>query len=121
MDPFSRLSERNKDVISPGFVGGFLHAPQFDYSHDGAMRSLEQSLLRTGLIMSCIDVLLIHDCDARTHGAADAPRRFKEAMEGAYRALAKLRSETVAAIGFGINEAATCVRFARAGDFAISR
>ena len=40
-------------------------------------------------------------------------RRFKEAMEGAYRALDKLRSEkTVAAIGFGINEADTCVKFA---------
>jgi D-threo-aldose 1-dehydrogenase len=39
-------------------------------------------------------------------------------MEGAYRALDKLRSEnTVAAIGFGINEADTCVRFAQAGDF----
>ena len=39
-------------------------------------------------------------------------------MDGAYRALDKLRSEkTVAAIGFGINEADTCVKFARAGDF----
>jgi D-threo-aldose 1-dehydrogenase len=73
-------------------------------------------LLRTGLAR--FDVLLIHDCDVWTHGAADAPRRFKEAMEGAYRALDKLRSErTVGAIGFGINEADTCVRFARAGDF----
>jgi D-threo-aldose 1-dehydrogenase len=78
------------------------------------MRSVEQSLLRTGL--SAIDILLIHDCDVWTHGA-EAARRFKEAMDGAYRALDKLRSEkTVAAIGFGINEADTCVEFARAGD-----
>ena len=60
------------------------------------MRSVEQSLLRMGL--SEIDILLIHDCDVWTHGA-DAGRRFKEAMDGAYRALDKLRSEkTVAAM-----------------------
>jgi len=116
MDPFSKPPERNKDVYSPGFAGGYPHAPRFDYSYDGTMRSVEQSLLRTGL--SRLDVLLIHDCDVWTHGAADAPRRFKEAMEGAYRALDKLRSEkTVAAIGVGINEADVCVKFARAGDF----
>jgi len=116
MDPFGKPRERNHDAYSPGFLGGFPHAPRFDYSYDGTMRSLEQSLLRTGL--SSIDVLLIHDCDVWTHGKADAPRRFKEAMDGAYRALDKLRSEkVVGAIGFGINEADTCVKFARAGDF----
>ncbi|MEO7337648.1 MAG: aldo/keto reductase [Caldimonas sp.] len=115
MDPFAKPAPRNPDVISPGFVGGYGHAPRFDYSYDGTMRSVEHSLLRMGL--SRIDILLIHDCDVWTHGA-DAERRFKEAMEGAYRALDKLRAEkTVAAIGFGINEADTCVRFAHAGDF----
>jgi D-threo-aldose 1-dehydrogenase len=118
MDAFTRPPPRNKDVYSPGFVGGYAHAPRFDYSYDGTMRSVEQSLLRTGL--SRIDILLIHDCDVWTHGA-EAGRRFKEAMEGAYRALDKLRGEkTVAAIGFGINEADTCVRFARAGDFDVA-
>jgi D-threo-aldose 1-dehydrogenase len=116
MDPFGKPAARKKDVYSPGFAGGFPHAPRFDYSYDGTMRSVEQSLLRTGL--GHIDVLLIHDCDAWTHGKADAPRRFKEAMDGAYRALDKLRAEkTVSAIGFGVNEADTCVKFARAGDF----
>ena len=118
MDPFRKPPERNKDVFSPGFAGGFAHAPQFDYSYDGTMRSVEQSLLRTGL--SRFDILLIHDCDVWTHGA-DAERCFKQAMEGAYRALDKLRSEkTVGAIGFGINEADTCVKFARAGDFDVA-
>jgi D-threo-aldose 1-dehydrogenase len=118
MDPFAKPASRNKDVYSPGFAGGYQHAPRFDYSHDGAMRSVEQSLLRTGL--SRLDVVLIHDCDVWTHGA-EAPRRFKEAMDGAYKALDKLRSEkTIAAIGFGINEADTCVKFARAGDFDVA-
>ena len=115
MNPFAKPVPRNPDVYSPGFVGGYAHGPSFDYSYDGTMRSVEQSLLRMGL--SEIDVLLIHDCDVWTHGA-EAGARFKEAMDGAYRALDKLRSEkTVAAIGFGINEADTCVKFARAGDF----
>jgi len=115
MDPFKSPPPRNPAVFSPGFVGGFPHAPRFDYTYDGTMRSVEQSLLRTGL--SRFDVLLIHDCDVWTHGK-DAEAKFKEAMDGAYKALDKLRSEkVVAAIGFGINEADTCVRFARAGDF----
>jgi D-threo-aldose 1-dehydrogenase len=119
MDPFSRPTPRNTDVYSPGFAGGYSHAPRFDYSYDGTMRSVEQSLLRTGL--SRLDIVLIHDCDVWTHGAAEAPGRFKEAMDGAYRALDKLRNEkTVAAIGFGINEADTCVKFARAGDFDVA-
>lgn len=119
MDPFGRVAGRKPDAYSPGFAGGFPHAPRFDYSYDGTMRSVEQSLLRTGL--DRIDVLLIHDCDVWTHGKDEAPRRFKEAMDGAYRALDRLRAEkTVAAIGFGINEADTCVRFARAGDFDVA-
>ena len=119
MDPFVKPPERNKDVYSPGFVGGYPHAPRFDYSYDGAMRSVEHSLLRMG--RDRIDVLLIHDCDVWTHGRDDAPRRFKEAMDGAYKALDKLRSDkTVGAIGFGINEADTCVKFARAGDFDVA-
>lgn len=118
MDPFRKPAERNKDAYSPGFAGGFPHAANFDYSYDGTMRAVEQSLLRMG--MSRIDILLIHDCDVWTHGA-EAGRRFGEAMDGAYRALDKLRSEkTVAAIGFGINEADTCVKFARAGDFDVA-
>jgi D-threo-aldose 1-dehydrogenase len=118
MDPFAKPAPKNPDVVSPGFVGGYGHAARFDYSYDGTMRSVEHSLLRTGL--GSIDILLIHDCDVWTHGA-DAGMRFKEAMDGAYRALDKLRSEkTVAAIGFGINEADTCVKFARAGDFDVA-
>jgi hypothetical protein len=32
----------------PGFAGGVPHASVLDYSYDGTMRSLEQSLLRLG-------------------------------------------------------------------------
>jgi D-threo-aldose 1-dehydrogenase len=100
----------------PGSVGGFKHKAVFDYSYDGAMKSLEQSLLRLG--MNAPDILLIHDVDVWTHGADMIEQRFKEAMGGAYRALAKLRDEKVIkGIGIGVNEADMCERFARAGDF----
>ena len=119
MDPFNAPPPKNPAVFSPGFAGGHPHAPRFDYSYDGTMRSIEQSLLRTGL--SRFDVVLIHDCDVWTHGATDAAIRFREAMAGAYVALEKLRSEKVVkAIGFGVNEADICVKFARAGDFDVA-
>jgi D-threo-aldose 1-dehydrogenase len=119
MDPFGKKPEIRKDVISPGFAGGFPHAPWFDYSYDGAMRSIEHSLLRTGL--DRLDIVLIHDCDVWTHGAEDSKKHFKTAMDGAYLALDKLRHEKVVkAIGFGINEPDTCVKFAKAGDFDVA-
>ncbi|WP_420102913.1 aldo/keto reductase [Bosea sp. (in: a-proteobacteria)] len=98
-----------------GYAGGLPHPAVIDYSYDGAMRSLEQSLLRLGT--DHVDILLIHDVDVWTHGSM-MEQRFAEAMEGAYRALDRLRAEgTVKAIGVGVNEAAMCERFARAGDF----
>ncbi len=99
-----------------GYLGGLPHAARFDYSYDGAMRSLEQSALRLGV--DRFDIVLIHDVDVWTHGKAAVEQRFSEAMNGAYRALEALRrAGTVRAIGVGVNEAEICERFARAGDF----
>ena len=99
-----------------GYRGGLPHGMRFDYSYDGAMRSLEQSALRLGV--DHIDIVLIHDVDVWTHGAALIEQRFSEAMDGAYRALEALRAAgAVKAIGVGVNEADMCERFARAGDF----
>lgn len=99
-----------------GYLGGLPHGMRFDYSHDGAMRALEQSALRLGV--DAFDIVLIHDVDVWTHGADAVEARFSEAMNGAYRALERLRAAgAVKAIGVGINEADMCARFARAGDF----
>ncbi|PZU89072.1 MAG: pyridoxal 4-dehydrogenase [Chelatococcus sp.] len=99
-----------------GYRGGLPHGLSFDYSHDGAMRSLEQSALRLGV--DRFDIVLIHDVDVWTHGAEMIDRRFAEAMDGAYRALERLRAAgAIRAIGVGVNEAEMCERFARAGDF----
>ena len=75
----------------------------FDYSYDGVMRSVDDSLQRLGLAR--IDVLYAHDIGAREHGKdghLDVMRVFRE---GGYRALEELRSAgVVAAIGIGVNE-----------------
>lgn len=116
MDPRRRPDPPPAGVISPGFAGGIPHRAMFDYSYDGALRSFEHSLLRLGV--DRIDVLLIHDVDVWTHGPGAFETRFREAMDGAYRALDRLRGEgVVKAIGVGINEADVCARFAEAGDF----
>lgn len=87
----------------------------YDYSYDGVLRSLDDSLQRLGLCR--VDIVFIHDVNPRWHGA-DYDRRFAEAMGGAYPALERLRSEgVVQAIGVGVKGADVCLRFARAGNF----
>lgn len=87
----------------------------YDYSYDGVLRSLEDSLQRLGLCR--VDIVFVHDVNPRWQGA-DYERRFAEAMDGAYPALERLRSEgVVRAIGVGVKGADVCLRFARAGDF----
>jgi len=88
---------------------------KFDYSYDGAMRSVEDSLQRLGL--GKIDIALIHDIDRFAHGNAQ-PAIFKKAMEGAYKALHQLRSEGIIdAIGLGVNEWEVCSAALKHGDF----
>lgn len=97
-----------------GYAGGLPFDGRFDYGYDGAMRSIEQSLLRLGL--ASIDVALIHDVDPWTHGD-DAPRRQREALDGAYRALDALRAQKVIrAVGVGVNDADVCARMVRDAD-----
>src|SRR3954470_288218 len=95
----------------PGF------APEFDYSYDGVMRSLEHSHLRLGLAR--IDIALIHDVDFWTTGdRAVLDQRFKTVMDSGFKALDELRKAgVIGAIGVGINEADTSLRFIQAGDF----
>ena len=74
----------------------------FDYSADGVVRSIDESLERLGL--ERIDVAFIHDPDDH----------WQAAIEGAYPALHRLREQGVLrAIGAGMNQAAMLARFAR--------
>ena len=58
--------------------------------------------------------MFIHDVDIWTHGSREAfEQRYKEAAEGAFKALAELRSQgVIRAIGMGVNETEPCVRLA---------
>jgi D-threo-aldose 1-dehydrogenase len=80
--------------------------PVFDFSYDGVLRSVAESLERLGL--DRIDILHIHDPDAH----------HDEALGGAYRALEQLRSEGVIGfVGAGMNQVDLLVQFAREADF----
>lgn len=88
---------------------------EFDYSYDGTMRAFEDSLQR--LALERIDILFIHDIDVYTRGA-EQPEVFRQAMDGCYKALEKLRDEKmVKAIGVGVNEWQVCHEALKQGDF----
>lgn len=78
----------------------------FDFSYDGVMRSVDESLAR--LRLERVDMLYIHDPD-HDHDAA---------LEGAFKALDRLRADgTVRAIGVGMNQTEMLARFAREAPF----
>ena len=78
----------------------------FDFSRDGILRALEESLARLGL--DRIDIAYIHDPDDH----------YQQAIDEAFPTLAELRSQgVVSAIGAGMNEWQPLARFARDGDF----
>lgn len=78
----------------------------WDFSYDGVMRSVEESLERLGL--DRIDVLHIHDPD----------NYMEQALAESYRALDQLRSERViGAVGAGMTHAGALARLAREADF----
>lgn len=86
----------------------------YDYSFDGVRRQVEDSLQR--MCQDRFDILLVHDIDRYTHGN-DQSERFREAVEGAFPALVRLRAEgMVRAIGVGVNEADVCADVVRQVD-----
>ena len=111
MKPGEKPSADFRENGLPGF------APQFDYTYDGVMRSLEHSHFRLGI--SRIDIALIHDVDFWTiKDRAILDQRFKTVMDSGFRALDELRKAgVIGAIGVGINESDTSLRFIQAGDF----
>ncbi len=90
----------------PFFKGTPAVNPVFDFSYDGVMRSLEESLTR--LRLDRVDLLYIHDPE----------EHHAEALAGAYRALDDLRrAGTVGAIGVGMNSWEPLAQFAREAPF----
>lgn len=95
---------------------GLPFKPTFDYSRAGVRRSLEQSHLRTGL--ASFDIVFVHDVDLWTLRDPELlERHYRQAVEGAIPELCALRAEgVIGAVGVGLNEVATALRFARDSD-----
>jgi D-threo-aldose 1-dehydrogenase len=101
-----RLLRAGAPPQSDSFPGAPPLNPVYDFSYDGVMRSVEESVARLGI--DRIDILHIHDPD----------EHFAEALSGAYLALDRLRSEgTIKAVGAGMNQAEMLARFAREANF----
>ncbi|HEV3172522.1 MAG TPA: aldo/keto reductase [Actinocrinis sp.] len=77
----------------------------YDYSRDGVLASLEESLQRLGV--DRVDMVFIHDPDSH----------WQEALDGAWPTLAKLRDEgVIRAAGVGMTQAPMLARFIRETD-----
>ena len=92
----------------------------FDWSRDAVLRSIEGSLER--MKIDSIEMVAIHDPDESVFlKPGDDPyghSHFKEAMDGAYPALAELRRQgVIKAVGVGMNQWQMLCDFAEAGDF----
>jgi D-threo-aldose 1-dehydrogenase len=88
------------------------YALQCDYSRDGTLRSVEDSLLRLGA--DRIDMLLVHDVDPYNHGMDGYRERVREVLDGALPALHELkRAGAVRAIGIAVNDCSVCLEFLR--------
>jgi len=106
---------RRADISFSPWVDAAPFKVHYDYSYDGTLRSFEDSLQRIGL--ERMDICLIHDVDVFTLGK-DQPELFRQAMDGAWRALESLRSQKVVkAIGVGVNEWQVCHEALKQRDF----
>ncbi len=77
----------------------------FDYTRDGVLRSLEESLVRLGL--DRVDIVFVHDPDDH----------WETASREAVPALCRLRDEgVVGAVGVGMNQSAMLTRFVEQTD-----
>jgi D-threo-aldose 1-dehydrogenase len=112
----SRSGSLNADPGASIFVDPPPFDTVFDYSHDGALRSIDDSLQRLGL--GRIDIVHVHNIDPSLHDASTLESMFSACMSGAYRAISRLRDEgVIGAIGVGNNSLQMLERFMREGDF----
>lgn len=107
--------ERKANIDYAPWTNAGRFAMHFDYSYDGTMRSFEDSLQRLNL--ERMDICFIHDIDVFTRGD-EQPEVFKQAMDGAWKALSDLRDQgVVKAIGVGVNEWEVCHAALQQRDF----
>lgn len=107
-------AQRPGDDLSTLRKGGLPFWPIFDYTYDGVMRSLEQSMMRTGLTQ--FDIVLFHDLEPDVHGK-DYERHFNDCVNSGYKAMKELRDAgEIKAIGIGVNQTSAARRLLEAVD-----
>jgi D-threo-aldose 1-dehydrogenase len=95
-------NEEPRGVDTEGFVVRDDLRRQWDFSRDGVLRSIEDTLERTGLDQ--LDIVYLHDPDAH----------WRQAAEEVMPTLAELRGQgVIGAIGAGMNQSAMLGRFLR--------
>ena len=99
LEPVAEQPESEQFVDLPSFE------PTYDYSRDGVLRSIDESLGR--LRLDRVDIVMIHDPDDH----------FEQALDEAFPALYELRSQgVVGGVGAGMNQWEMLAQFAREGD-----
>ena len=92
-------------IDTEGFDVTATHRRAWDFSRDGVLRSLEESLER--LKLDRVDIIYLHDPD----------NHYRDALTHAYPTLEELRSQgVVSAIGAGMNQTAMLADFAKDTD-----
>lgn len=100
--------EHPGETDDEGFAVPRTHVRVRDYSRDGILRSIEDSLQRTGL--DRIDIVFVHDPDDYR----------REALEGAFPALDELRRQgVITSYGAGMNQSPMLADFIRETDLDI--
>ncbi|MFE9453952.1 aldo/keto reductase [Streptomyces sp. NPDC006739] len=95
-------NEAPRGVDTEGFAVPDDLRRQWDFSRDGVLRSIEDTLERTGL--DRLDIVYLHDPDDH----------WRQAAEEAMPTLAELRDQgVIGAIGAGMNQSAMLARFLR--------
>ena len=97
-----------------GYVNTLPMRVHYDYSREGALRSIDESLARLGL--DRIDNVFIHDVGEDTHGA-QWRAHYAQAIDGAARALGDLkRAGVIRGWGLGVNRIEPCLAALRDAD-----
>lgn len=103
------LGERKRTYIDNIFTNLPDFQPRFDYTRDGTLRSIEESMRR--LQVDRLDIVLIHDPNEQWHD-------YKIMIDGAYKTLDELRSQgVIGAVGCGLDFVENSLPFMRDADF----
>lgn len=106
------------DAAAPSAQHGYVDVPSYvqsyDYTREGVLRSLDDSLRR--LRLDRVDVVYVHDLDRTTHGQA-FDGHFRALLDGGLPALADLKGAgTIGGYGIGVNGVDICMETLRHAD-----